>query len=272
VKTVYIIFKFLDNIEEISNTVSKRKNQENIINFLNGIENINPKGKIQSSDEKSKLKANSKDSLPEYFYNDSYLEIEKIIFNKNLNCNINNEKSNINLKKLKVENFEEKIKNSLKVENLKPKSNKKKININNEKEFKNSRINKIKNFIQGITKITNLPNANSIITKNDINRSFNHKEKTFCEFELDSDYDVFLGKPLTDREERDRLNTILDTSGKFIKKNKEENFSHMNNIETSFKYEEGESKDFNEKKGINNFYNAKYNKMEHLYSDRKILK
>ncbi len=118
----------------------------------------------------------------------------------------------------------------------------------------------------------NKNNIEKAFEKKENNRSVNYEEKNICEFELDSDFDMFLEKPLTDREERYRLNTILDQTGKIKSSgNPQEDYYQMNNIETSNRYDEGVSHEFNESIRINSFYDAKYNKMEQLYSDRNKL-
>lgn len=254
--------------------IMKRKNQENIINFLNGIEKTNNKENIENlGQDFPNLKTIPKESQLQHeniYIDENNIEIDRKVFNANLNEIPNTGKSNINMKKLKIENFEQKIQNSIKVENLKPPLDKQAKKTNNQREIKNTRMDKIKNFIQGITNITNKNKAEKAFEKKDINRSVNYKEKIICEFELDSDYDMFLGKPLTDREERDRLNTILDQTGRVINRNKDEDYYQNNNVETSYRYEEGESREINERIGINNFYNDSYNKMEHLNSDRNL--
>lgn len=249
--------------------IRKTKNQENIMNFLNGIDNTHA-GKALNIDKdfsKKNMFEQEIGSKKNNNYNDeNFIEIERSVFNHNMNNNQNLEKSNINLKKLKIENFQEKIQRTKNIQKKIPPLSKKPTQGRNEKEIKQSRLDKIRNFIQEITSITNKSNEDKIFEKKDINRSVNYKEKNICEFELDSDYDMFLGKPLTDREERDRLNIVLEKTIKDVKKGSD--YCQMNNIETSYRYEEGGSHDFNERVGINDFYNVKYNNMEHLYSER----
>lgn len=251
--------------------ISKRSNQENIINLLNDIEK-NKSNKIISYPQKNIKETSNqiKSQNMEKCIDEDIFKNQRKPLNQNLYSAEIKEKKNINLYKLKIDNFDEKILNLKKREITNPPIDKKKDNYKNTENIKNTRINKIRNFIQGITNIGNKIDEQKCNQKNEINRSINYKQKNIREFELDSDFDMFLEKPLTDREEKDRLNTILDETNRNIISENNQNFYPINNLE-SYKYEEGESQDFNEKIAIKNLYNARYQKMEHLFSDRKSL-
>ena len=87
------------------------------------------------------------------------------------------------MKKLKIENFEQKIQNSKNVDSLKPPLGKKAKKTNNQNETQNSRLDKIKKFIQGITNVTSKNKAEKAFKKKDINRSVNYREKNIYQFE-----------------------------------------------------------------------------------------
>jgi len=254
---LYINFKLLDKIHDNSDENKKSDKQLQTLNFINKIEKNKINCKILPIDltgRNEHVNINKNSEKENFYFEINNYEIEKNIFASNLN-EFNNKNSNLNLKKLKIDNFQEKISNS-KLSDLK-----KKQSIQNNS---NNRFKKIKNFIQGITNSANndFPN-NNLIEKKEINNSINYREKNKPDFELDSDYDLFLTKPLTDREERETLKTILKIPDKVQPSNE------ILKDESSFGFEEGESREFNERVMITNNYNPRYNNMINLYYEHK---
>jgi len=251
----------------MSNMIKKANNQELINNYLNGLEKKRKETNCIIYTKKNVIDDKNFNFQEKNNLDTENFEMDKQIFNSNLKFSeIKDDIPKINLARIKLNNFEEKVSKSLNTE-------KEKTEFLKRNNIKDNRLNKIKNFIQGITNFSNKKlNENEDLIKKDVNNSINFKEKTKkTGLELDSDYDLFLGKPLTDREERGRTNTIFDLDLK-IELNKKKNFIYDDPVEVSFKYEEGESEEFNERDDIINRRDLKYNTMKNLYFDKDINK
>ena len=196
-------------MKEISEMMLRNNNQEIISNFIKKIENKNISNESNNftfdinkeiNDEKMiPLNLNNSNKIEKSLTRDKIFETEK---NLTITCCLHQQNSKGNSR---VENFEicEESKDG-KNKNLE------KTNKNNSLESKT----KIKGFLKAITSLNKNNNEGKKIRSdkpNEISYSINNYNEKKSDFELDSDNDVFLGKPLTDRgSKRNEKNIEID--------------------------------------------------------------
>ena len=229
-------------MKEVSDLIKKNRNQEFIINYLNNIEKIRYADNSQKSRSLdlfnlNKFNTNLNNGSESKIKNFSDNFIIKII-DSNLKSSYLDK--NIIIPKLKIDQIEKNYSLEKKYD--------RKINKNKYK---------IKDFIQSLNTKSKRTGPETQ-DKKDINKSINIQEKNKIEFEVDSDYDLFLSIPQTDREQRDRIFPL-------IYEDAEEGRCNIRDLD------EGNSQDFNEQIGIGNFYKSNYQSLENLYSERNII-